>query len=666
MKTRNKKIEAFSPPYLGSAYYPEDWPAEQVDEDARLMREAGLTVARIGEFAWSKMEPKEGKFDFKWLHAVVEKLEKYGIATVLGTPTATPPIWLTKKYPEILWVFDNGVKMQHGTRRHVCSNNSTYRKHCARIVTAMAKEFGRDPRVISWQIDNEIYPVNRGCCCEVCQEKFQEAMRQRYGTIDKLNEAWGNNLFSIAYQSFGQLEAPRSDTWHHPSLTTAWMRFQSDSIVDFVDAQADILRKFTTAPIGTDMMPVNGLGYEQTFRKLDVVQFNHYDDAESLWRPIFWFDHARTIKDRPFWNTETATCWNGGLTLGKKAYKEPGFCRVNSWLPIALGGEANLYWLWRAHWSGHEVMHGSVVTSAGRPLHIFDEVREVADGFRRCADFINGTKPVRSGMAMHFSSAAWWTFMFQPIIEGFNYQERITGFHRVISEAGWRPDVIDPAADLSAYKVVCSPFLPVLDEGGLRGRLLEWIVAGGVWIAGPLTDIRKLDATKFVHAPFGSLEEWTGAYCRYELPGLPRDFKMKWKSGSSSFGSLWYDVFDSRDAEPLAVYTEGPGKGLASVVRQKVGKGAIILLGTLPLKEELLKIVEDATRGTGVASGPEASPNLLAVRREGAELSGMIAVETAGKPATVRLERAMRNLLNGKMLKAGTAKVAPFEVMVLV
>ena len=304
-------VHQYQPPYFGAAYYPELWPAAQVAQDIALMREAGMNCMRMGEFAWSRMEPQPGRYDFDWLHAVVDQLAAAGIAAILGTPTATPPIWLIEQHPEVLGVSDQGVVKQHGARRHACPTNPVYRDFCARIVTQMAREFGQDPNVIGWQIDNEIYVTNPGpvgCCCRVCQQKYHEAMRQRYGTIAALNAAWGTGLWSQEYQSFEQLPIPRTDTWHHPALQQTWMQAQSDACVDFVHAQADILHRLVTQPVGTDMMPLLGLSYEKMHRKLDVVQFNHYNDKDNLWHTVFWMDYLRTLKETPFWSTETSTC----------------------------------------------------------------------------------------------------------------------------------------------------------------------------------------------------------------------------------------------------------------------------------------------------------------------------------------------------------------------
>ncbi len=652
------------PPYFGAAYYPEDWPIEQIDADIALMKEAGMNVMRIGEFAWSRMEPEEGVFDFDWLHLVVEKLGEAGIAVIMGTPTCTPPVWLTERYPEILFVSDDiGVAM-HGSRRHACPNSPVYREHCARIVTRMAEEFGKDERIIGWQIDNEVYPYRgRSCVCPVCVKKFQETMRKKYGTIEALNAAWGTNLWSMTYKSFEQLPIPHRFTWHHPSLLTAWAEFTSDSYVDFVKFQADILHRLTIHPIGTDMMPVAGVDYGDMHRSLDVVQYNHYHGMSNLWQAAFWFDFCRQIKERPFWNTETATCWNGSTTAN--GYKEPGFCRANSWLPIAMGGEANLYWLWRQHWSGQELMHGAVITSCGRPMHIFGEVQEVSAGFRAAADFLNSTKPSNTGLALHFSHKAAWMFEYQPMVNGFNYQGfLLEKVYRHLIRSQFRPDVILPINDLTPYKMVLSPFLPALDEAGLRERLKAWIEEGGTWIVGPLSDVRTIHATKFTHAPYGSLEEWGGVRCRYEIPADPREFGLSWWDGRSSAGSVWYDGFELCGAEALATYTEYPLEGLAAVARRKVGKGQIIILGTLPQPEDFQKLLLMIGSDIGVQPVAEASPNLVVVPREGSGGNGLAVVEVENQPASLVLPSSMIDLLTGKSYE-GTINIAPYGVMVL-
>jgi beta-galactosidase len=659
-------MEKFKGPYLGAAYYPEDWPLEQIDDDIAIMKQVGMNVMRVGEFAWSRMEPKEGEYDFDWLHLAIDKLKNANIAVIIGTPTCTPPIWLAEKYPEILVVNDKGIRAQHGGRRHACPNNPVYREYCGKIVTKLAQEFGKDENVIGWQIDNELYPEprgGRGCCCPVCHKKFQETMKKKFGGIDTLNSTWGTDLWSQTYQSFSQLPIPRTDTWHHPSFLTAWMDFQSDSYIDFTKQQADILHKMCKQPIGTDMMCMCGINYHKIHQCLDFVQVNNYHEQHNLWQVIFWYDMIRPIKSKPFWNTETSTCWPGSVTANK--YRPVGYCRANSWLPIALGGEAVLYWLWRAHWSGQELMHGAVISSCGRGLHVVNEVKDIADGFKKCAEFINETKPVNSGLAVHFSCFASLMFDFQPMVNDFKYTEKlINSFYRPLMDASLRADVIDPAVSLEEYKVVCSPFLPALDESDLRKRILSWIKAGGTWVVGPMSDIRTMDGTKYTKLPFGSLEEWMETYCDFQIPGDPQDFELSWADGDKSQGSIWYDCFKKDNTDVLAEYTQEPLKGRAAIIKKKLGKGQIILLGTMPEKESLKKLLLSVCGQAGIVPVVQSSENLLAVPRKGKTQEGIIAVEFENRPATLKIDRPAEDLLTGKKYK-GKVEVEPYGVVVL-
>ena len=207
-----------NPPYLGAAYYPEDWPAAEQDRDIEMMKKAGINSVRIAEFAWYKMEPKQGQYEFGWLHDIVNKLSTNGIAIVMCTPTATPPQWLSKRYPDVFIELENGRTSVHGGRRHCCSNNAHYRKYSAKIVEKLGEEFGNDPNVIGWQIDNELYcrdfasGSKMGCFCIDCVGKFHEYLREKYKTIENLNERWDLNIFSQCYDSFEDVPAPR-DGW---------------------------------------------------------------------------------------------------------------------------------------------------------------------------------------------------------------------------------------------------------------------------------------------------------------------------------------------------------------------------------------------------------------------------------------------------------------------
>lgn len=652
------------PPYLGVAYYPEDWDESEIDRDIEKMQRIGVDTVRIAEFAWHRMEPHPGEFDFSFFHRVVDKMHAAHINVVLGTPTATPPRWLSRLYPDVMMEAEDGSRREHGGRRHCCSNNPHYNEYCMRIVEKMAQEFADDPAVIGWQIDNEIYAgEGGGCYCPNCQAKFRERLRREYGHIDALNEAWNLNLFSQWYDDFADIPAPRR-AWHNPHLIQAWNIFQNDSHIEFVHRQAEILHRYVKVPVGTDTMPVNGMDYRRMTEKLDIVQFNHYNVPENLHVCAFWFDYLRTLKARPFWNTETATCWNGSTNI-RQSIKPEGYCRVNSWLPIALGGEANMYWLWRTHWAGHELVHGAVIDASGRDMHTTGEVTDVAAGFEKAADFVNGTK-VRTQIGLHFTSLSWTMHAAQSIVSGWKYAPTVQEkWYRPMTGMGLRPDVIDAAQPLEDYRVIFSPMVMTLEEHDLGSRMAQWVKDGGTWVVGPLTDVRNIHGARYQDRFYGVIEALTGVQWRYAIPDTEGHVKAQWSDGAEFVGDTWFEVSENAGADSLvnvtACHSAVTGKSL--VYQKKVGKGCVIVLGTVPSENDMKKLIALACAQGGVAV-PQVTGEVMAVRRSGEAGEGVMLIEYGAKEASYALDAPMVDLLTGERL-AGTIALHPYDVKVL-
>jgi len=658
-------------PMLGAAYYPEAWPEEEQAHDIAMMQKAGITVVRMGEFAWKRMEPKNGEYDFQWLHRILDRLEAAGIWVILGTPSATPPLWVEEADPEMRMRKENGMAMQHGGRRHCCSNNPTYRHYSARIAEALAREFGHHPRVIGWQIDNEIAAFD-GCWCSHCRREFSEYLQKRYGTVENLNRRWNLNLFSQAYDSFDQIPRPLPHTWHSPHLKYEWNRFLEHSHTEFVRMQAEVLRRHTAKPIGTDMMPVFNQDYESTTAFLDTVQYNHYDDEHSISRELFWFDYMRGLKDKPFWVTETATCWNGA-TSTPSSLRPEGFCRLNSWLPIVLGGEMNLYWLWRQHWAGHELMHGAVLYASGRPMHIFDEVRQTAEEYARCADFLSGTK-IETEAALMVSSTTDYLMKEQEVVweEGSHawetaYTKRLYRAYRPLADLGLRPDVIPPGKDLEKYRLLYTPFLLTLEEGDLPQRLESWVRRGGTWIAGPMTDIRNDIGAHYTGSETGLLEALTGAKLQYQVPDSKHRVPCRWADGTGFQGGNWLQLFETDAETEVLVTAEGYHSaftGKALLFRRRIGKGQVIVLGTLPSEQDAKRLLNSLLEETGIPHF-DIRGEVAAARRTGPGWEGITAAEYGGKGGSLALEGSYTDLITGK-IQENSMIFAPYQVAVLV
>lgn len=637
---------------LGAAYYPELWDESELEKDIERCREYGLQVLRVGEFAWGLLEPREGVFDFDWLERILDRLKEANISVILGTPTCTPPRWLLNKYPETRQVSPAGVRETVSSRCHPCKASPIMREKNRIITEQLARRFGSHPAVVGWQVDNELYIYRNGCYCPLCRAAFRRYLAQKYGTIDELNRRWGMTRWSLAYASFDEVEPPLPDEWRHPSLRTVWRRFQQAQICDYAREQAEILHRYTKAPVGTDMMPMNSLSYYDMNRPMDVAMFNHYDTAERLPMTAFFYDFVRPVLPHPFWVSETQVGWNGS-EFAESGYRPAGNCRANTWLPLAHGAERNLYWLFRTPQNGHELAHGALFSTAGRPYRVSEEVRRTAAELALCSDFLENSR-VRSDIAIHYSAVAYNNILSAPLLKGFHYTETLNQcFHAPLRH--YNVDVIDTPHPLDGYRVVFSPFLTTI-EADLQERIERWVRSGGTWIVGPMSGHMTEDTGKFADSPYPFVERLAGVFVKYQDPIENSVRRAAWRDGSPLGISTCFDAAEATDSTPLATYRGDEFDGFAAITERRVGDGRVIFLGTLP----------DASAVRRLAGFPpiaEASENIDLTERSGAR-EGLLAIEVENRAGTLTLPGRYRDRLTGRTL-SGTVSLAPYEVLVL-
>lgn len=465
----NKRI------HIGSSYYPEHWDEQHWDNDIRLMKEAGCTVARMGEFAWSTMEPSAGMFHFDWLEDVIARLACAGIVSVLGTPSAAPPAWLVQQYPDLLAVNDSGRRVQFGNRCHYCVNSPEFHTATGRIVSAMGERFGSNPNVIGWQLDNEYHRV---CYCERCRELFHQFLARKFGTLDALNSRWSTAYWSQTYSAWEQIPLPIGP--HNPGLMLEFRRFVTESYRQFQRLQIETLRPYLSSEV---WITHNFMGW--------FDGFDHYALSEDLELASWdWYigtgqhdylssgaihDLTRGFKRRNFWLIETQPGNVNWSSVNNSLNK--GEARAMAWHAVAHGADAVLYWQWRSALGGQEQYHGTLVDPSGQPRPFYEEAQQLAKDFAASSEVLAETVP-SADVALLNSYDNRWSIHTQRHHRDFDYVTHFNHYYRPLAERNVAVDILSVDAALEGYKLVIAPALLMLNEPR-AARLSSFVEDGG-------------------------------------------------------------------------------------------------------------------------------------------------------------------------------------------
>lgn len=463
-------------PALGVCYYPEQWPERLWEPDAQRMAETGITYVRIGEFAWSRIEPRPKHIELNWLRQVMDILHACGLKVVVGTPTATPPRWLVDKMPDMLQVDDEGHVRKFGSRRHYCFSHVGYREECARIATIIATGVKDHPGLSAWQIDNEY-----GChdttlsYSHAALVGFRAWLKAKYEAIEALNTAWGNVFWSMDYADFDQIELPNLTPAE--ASPTHWMdfrRYSSDQVIAFNKVQVDVLRTITpNVPIATNYMPrMTAFDHFKIGRDLDFASWDSYPlghvggraspDRKARYAhqgdpdlQAFHHDLYRSVGKGRFWIMEQQP---GPVNWAAyNADPLPGMVRLWSWEAIAHGAEAVCYFRWRQLPFAQEQMHAGLLRPDDQPAPAMAEARQVATEIDKM-DTPPTAQPADCAIIYDYESA--WAWAIQPHAEGFSHFQAAAAQYRQLRKLGLDVDILSSAtSDLSAYKLVFVPTL---------------------------------------------------------------------------------------------------------------------------------------------------------------------------------------------------------------
>jgi beta-galactosidase len=596
---------------LGVCYYPEHWPQERWAQDAKLMRQAGLSLVRIAEFAWVLMEPKEGEYSWDWLDQAIDTLAAEDLQVILGTPTASPPPWLSRTYPETLPVDAQGRRRRHGSRRHYCPNSPVYRKLTERIVSAMASRYKDNPAVVGWQIDNEFgCHWTARCYCETCAAAFRTWLQAKYDHIHDLNRAWGNVFWSQIYGEWGEIDPPNlTIAGANPSHTLDYYRFSSDSYVSYQELQLSILRAALSENlvITTNFMSkFTDLDYHDLAAPLDLVTMSSYPTGHadpqispSLYmpeeeQPIFPYDvgdpystglgHTlmRGFKPgRPFWVMEQQ-CGNINWSSYNTGIR-PGTVRLWTWHALASGAEAVIYFRWRPSLFGQEQYHSGLLRHDASPGVGYADV-EVMKAERTLMSEI-ASQPHNAQIALLFDYDSVWSLQLQPHRRDFGFLRSIFLYYRAAQRLGLPIDVVSPDADLSPYKIVIHPTASLATQG-IADSLKAFAEAGGTVLLGVRSGFKTVK-NRFTERPLPGLYSDLVGIQVSEWHSLPPNTSYDLSSnipGLDGRAGVWAERLHpvNADLQVLAHYETGPFNSDPALTEHRVGAGRALYLGWYP------------------------------------------------------------------------------------
>ena len=648
---------------MGVAWYPEQWPESRWEEDLRRMEAANLKVVRIAEFAWSRMEPSEGHYDFDWLERAITLAAKHHIVSVLGTPTATPPAWLTQKYPDTLRVEPNGQRVTHGNRAHASATSPRYREFCRRIAQQMAIRFGHNPNVVGWQIDNE-YGYALMSYDDITRQQFQDWLQAKYKTLDNLNAHWTTSYWSQTYDNWGEIPIPVGE--HNPGLMLEWKRFVGYTWTSYQQNQIDVIRKdaeprqFTT---GNLMGFFDGFDHYQITEPLtfaswdDYVGTGHVDPAYNG----LAHDLTRGFKRQNFWVMETqpgAVNWsplNNFLNRGE--------ARAMAWQAIGHGADDVNYWQWRSALNGQEEIHGVLVGPDGTPVPFYDEAARTAQEFTKVESSFRDTAPL-SQVALLYSYDSHWAIQLQKHTEKYDDIVLLKSYYRALRQISQSVDVVSAYVPLGGYKLVATPSLNVLPKE-LADHLLEYVRNGGHLVLGPRSGMKDEFNALLPQRQPGFLVDALGARVE-QYYALEKEVPVSgaWGNGEAS---IWAEQLKSQAPGEEVLLKYGRSNGWLddqpAVVTRTYGKGRITYVGALLDDKLMAAAAEWMTKEAGVTPVFGPLPDGVEVsRRVGPGKQVFVLINYAQEARRVTLPHSMKLVLDGK--QGNVVDLPPYGVAV--
>ena len=589
--------------FLGVDYYPEHWPADMQDEDIKGIQDMGANAVRIGEFAWHIMEKKPGNYDFSFFDGIIEKLDKAGLKTVFGTPTATFPAWLAKKHPDILIQDENGRQMAFGGRRQYCFNSDIYLEYSLKLVSQLVEHYRDNVNVIAWQIDNEFgHEGSDMCWCDNCHKAFHGFLENKYMDIEELNRTYGTVFWGQQYNSFDEIPMPlKTITTHNPSLKLDWARFRSKSLTDFAKKHIELVRKLKGDHQRVTTNFAGGFfdkwfDHKDLAKQLDFTSYDNYPVWGGLREPVhqaqtaMHLDFIRGLTGENFWILEQLMGAQGHDVIGY--LPRPDQAKMWSYQAMAHGCSSFFYFRWRAMTKGAEQYCYGIVDHDNVYGRKYQEAKEFFNEIKNHSHLFD--EKIMSDVAVLYDHENVWSWKAQTQSEAFDFNDEILRLYRPFHSLNVNIDVVPCTEDFEKYKVIAVPVMKIIDES-LAQRLKSFAANGGTIIFSFRAGIKDKDNNiNFKSTPPCRISELCGISIKEsESLASGKTVDIESSVGITHTAGVWRDIITPITAETIYSYSDMFYSDKACITKNKYLEGSAYYIGAGTDEEVLIPIFED-------------------------------------------------------------------------
>ncbi len=652
----------------GGDYNPGQWSRDIWDTDMELFRQANINSATINVFSWAKLQPSEHEYYFDELDDIVDMLtrEKYDI--VLATSTAATPAWMYKKYPEVARVDYQGRRHKFGIRHNACPNSPVYQRYAKRLAEKLAERYGQNEQVTCWHVNNE---YGGECYCENCEKAFRVWLKDKYKSIDALNQAWNMEFWGHTVYDWDEVVLPNAlsdgiddNRTAFAGISIDYRRFNSDSLLENFKMERDAIRKHVPqALITTNLMAFfNGLDYFKWAKEMDIVSWDNYPSYDTPWSMVaMCHDLMRGLKNQPFMlmeQTPSQQNWQPYNSL-----KKPGHMRAQSYQTIAHGADTIQFFQLRRSVGGCEKFHGAVIEHVGTgDTRVFREVAALGAELHALGDELLGTTN-DSPVGIIFDWDNYWSLEYTSgPNKDLKYIDQLHQYYQYFYEKNISVDMIPVDADFSKYKVIVAPVLYMVKEG-MPEKLEAYVTNGGTMVTGFMSGIVNESDNVHLGGYPGPLRQLAGIWAE-EIDALApeQNNTLRFCDGTEAKCHLLCDIIHLENAVSLADYTSNFYASSPAVTQNTFGQGNVYYIGTQLEKSALEKVLNQVSEQAGITPVLDAATKLEIVRRssESNDYYFMINMTAEALPLP-RNFAGKTDMLSGNTLTEQTV-LSPYDV----